>query len=90
MAEKNRVYEIAKAHGLTSKELLAVLQELGVMAKSHMSVLSDEDLELVENKFSKAEAKGGIASKGQCIARELVEVCVWHMRADCRHTAVGE
>ena len=58
MAEKNRVYEIAKAHGLTSKDLLAVLQELGVMAKSHMSVLSDEDLELVENKFSKAEAKG--------------------------------
>ena len=26
MAEKNRVYEIAKAHGLASKDLLAVLQ----------------------------------------------------------------
>jgi translation initiation factor IF-2 len=58
LAEKNRVYEIAKAHGLTSKDLLAVLQELGVMAKSHMSVLTDEDLELVEKHFSRAEAKG--------------------------------
>jgi translation initiation factor IF-2 len=58
LAEKNRVYEIAKAHGLTSKDLLVVLQELGVMAKSHMSVLTDEDLDLVENHFSKAEAKG--------------------------------
>jgi translation initiation factor IF-2 len=58
LAEKNRVYEIAKAHGLSSKDLLAVLQKLGVMAKSHMSVLTDEDLDLVENHFSKAEAKG--------------------------------
>ncbi|RKZ18476.1 translation initiation factor IF-2 [bacterium] len=58
MAEKNRVYEIAKVHDLASKELLSVLEELGVMAKSHMSVITDEDLELVEKHFSSAEAKG--------------------------------
>ena len=59
MAEKNRVYEIAKTHGITSKDLLSVVEELGVVAKSHMSVLTDEDLELVENHFSSVEAEGG-------------------------------
>ncbi len=58
MAEKNRVYEVARAHELTSKALIAVLQELGVMAKSHMSVLTDEDLALVEKHFSRLEAHG--------------------------------
>ncbi len=58
MAEKNRVYEIAKVHGITSKDLLSVVEELGVVAKSHMSVLTDEDLELVENHFSSVEARG--------------------------------
>ncbi len=58
MAEKNRVYEIAKAHGTTSKAILNLLQELGVVAKSHMSVLSDDDLELVERHFRQLEERG--------------------------------
>jgi len=58
LAEKNRVYEIAKAHGTTSKAILNLLQELGVVAKSHMSVLNDEDLELVERHFRQLEERG--------------------------------
>ena len=58
MAEKNRVYEIAKAHDTTSKAILNLLEELGVVAKSHMSVLSDEDLELVERHFRALEERG--------------------------------
>jgi len=58
LAEKNRVYEIAKAHDTTSKAILNLVQELGIVAKSHMSVLSDEDLELVEKHFSSLEEKG--------------------------------
>jgi translation initiation factor IF-2 len=58
LAEKNRVYEIAKAHGTTSKAILNLLQELGVVAKSHMSVLSDDDLELVERHFRQLEERG--------------------------------
>jgi translation initiation factor IF-2 len=58
LAEKNRVYEVARAHDLTSKALIEVLQELGVMAKSHMSVLTDEDLAVVEKHFSQLEKQG--------------------------------
>jgi translation initiation factor IF-2 len=58
LAEKNRVYEVARAHDLTSKALIEVLSELGVMAKSHMSVLTDEDLAVVEKHFTKLEAHG--------------------------------
>ena len=37
-----RVHELAKELGISSKELLAKLREMGVEAKSHMSALTDE------------------------------------------------
>ncbi len=39
MAEKTRVYQLAKDLGITSKELIGILQELNVDVKSHMSTL---------------------------------------------------
>ncbi len=42
-----RVLELAKETGLSSKELLARLKELGIAAKSHASMLSEEDVERV-------------------------------------------
>ncbi|MDD4527973.1 MAG: translation initiation factor IF-2 [Candidatus Margulisbacteria bacterium] len=42
-----RVHEVAKELELTSKALLAVLLKVGVDAKSHASVLSDEDIKKV-------------------------------------------
>ena len=39
MAEKTRVYQLAKDLGITSKELIGILQELNVEVKSHMSSL---------------------------------------------------
>jgi translation initiation factor IF-2 len=51
-----RVHELAKELGLESKALLAQLHELGVDAKSHMSALEDDAVELIR------EAHGGEAT----------------------------
>lgn len=51
-----RVHELAKELGLASKALLAQLHELGVDAKSHMSALEDDAVELIR------EAHGGEAT----------------------------
>ncbi len=63
MAENNRVYELAKQFELTSKALLPILQELGIVAKSHMSVLSDEDAALVVKHFKGLEEGGDQAGE---------------------------
>ncbi|MBT3194402.1 MAG: translation initiation factor IF-2 [Verrucomicrobia bacterium] len=48
-----RVHELAKELGLSSKEMLAQLHDLGVEAKSHMSALEEDAIELIR------EAQGG-------------------------------
>jgi len=49
-----RVYELAKEVGLSSKELLAKLQDLGVEAKSHMSAIDGAAVELIRKEIGKA------------------------------------
>ena len=51
-----RVHELAKELGLESKALLAQLHELGVDAKSHMSALDEDAVELIR------ETHGGKAT----------------------------
>ena len=63
MAEANRIYEMAKQFGMTSKQLLAVTQEIGVVAKSHMSVLEGDDVALVRKHLTKLGGVGR-AAKG--------------------------
>lgn len=46
-----RVYELAKRHGLSSKELIEALEELGVPVKNHMSTLDPETIMLVESEL---------------------------------------
>lgn len=46
-----RVYELAKRHGMSSKELITVLEELGVPIKNHMSTLDPEMIILVESEL---------------------------------------
>ncbi len=49
---KVRIYELAKELGVSSKELINVLKtEFNVDVKNHMSVLSDEDSELIKEFF---------------------------------------
>lgn len=43
-----RIYELAKRHGLSSKELINILNDLGVAIKNHMSTLDPDTIMLVE------------------------------------------
>ena len=52
-----RIHEIAKQKGTTSKELIAQFKKIGIEAKSHMSVVSDEDLKKLEQSLSPASEK---------------------------------
>ena len=55
---KVRIYELAKDLGVSSKELINVLKiEFNVDVKNHMSVLSDEDGELIKEYFSVDDEK---------------------------------
>lgn len=55
---KLRVYELAKELNITSKELIAILSaEFDIVVKNHMSVVEDEDAQLIK------ELLGGEAKK---------------------------
>jgi translation initiation factor IF-2 len=49
MGKKIRVYELAQKMGLENKVLLQKLRQAGIEAKSHMSVLGEEDVERIES-----------------------------------------
>jgi len=48
---KVRIYELAKMLKIENKELIEKLKELGIDAKSHMSVLTEEDATVVMEMF---------------------------------------
>ena len=43
-----KVFELAKEMGIASKDLLAKASNMGIELKSHMSVLSDADIEKIQ------------------------------------------
>ncbi|MDD7305817.1 MAG: translation initiation factor IF-2 [Peptoniphilaceae bacterium] len=58
MAKKVRIYELAKEYNMPAKEMVTKLKdEFGLDIKSHMSVLSGEDLELVASYFKEDNKK---------------------------------
>ena len=58
MANKLRIYELAKKHNKTTKDMLSLLkEEFGLKIKSHMSVLSGDELDIVEEYFSEDAKK---------------------------------
>ncbi|MDD2371402.1 MAG: translation initiation factor IF-2 [Firmicutes bacterium] len=52
-----RIYELAKEKGVTNKEIVWILEKLNIPAKSHMSVLSDEDVSKIEGYYTKLREK---------------------------------
>ena len=49
---KIRVHELAKELGISSKELITLLMnEFNIEVKNHMSVVDDEDAELIKELF---------------------------------------
>ncbi len=51
MTTKMRVRELSNELGLSNKELLHLLRELGIQVKSHMSGLSDDEVDQVRQRF---------------------------------------
>ncbi|WP_297281397.1 translation initiation factor IF-2 [uncultured Anaerococcus sp.] len=53
MADKKRVYELAKEQGMPAKEMVELLnREFGLNIKSHMSNVSGDNLELINEYFN--------------------------------------
>lgn len=52
-----RVYELAKQHNLTSKDMMKLLEELGFPVETHMSTLSVDAVALVEKTIKNKEAR---------------------------------
>lgn len=67
---KIRVYELAKLLGLSNAELTAMLEELGVTVKSHMSSIDMETAALVENALKAAEDAPAEKSAGDASAAD--------------------
>jgi translation initiation factor IF-2 len=59
LAEKARVYQLAKDLGITSKELIGILQELNVEVKSHMSSLDFGVSDLVLDYLTRTDKETG-------------------------------
>jgi translation initiation factor IF-2 len=53
--ETMRVYEFSRDCGVPSKELLAILKQAGFDVSSHMSMLSEKELDFLRKKFLKPE-----------------------------------
>ena len=56
---KIKIHELAKEIDRTSKEIIAIAQELGIKVKSHMSSLEEKDIEKIKKKLlgEKVEVK---------------------------------
>ncbi|MFM1540510.1 translation initiation factor IF-2 [Helcococcus ovis] len=68
---KTRVYELAKELKLSSKELIKILdEEFGLEVSSHMSVLEDENLELIKEYFAELEEEKSNKNKKK---KEIIE-----------------
>jgi translation initiation factor IF-2 len=57
-----RVYEYAKQHDLTSKELITILGKLNIQVANHMSVMDEEMIAKVERYFADMKSKHSVAS----------------------------
>lgn len=67
---KVRIYELAKAVNISSKELIQILKtEFDVNVKNHMSVLSNEDSELIKEYFE-IKDEGSIEVKKEFAVEE--------------------
>jgi translation initiation factor IF-2 len=60
-----RVYEFAKEHGLTSKDLLSALRGAGFDVANHMVLLSPKEKEFLEKRFIQKEKKEQVIENTQ-------------------------
>ncbi|MBV7274906.1 translation initiation factor IF-2 [Clostridium sp. PL3] len=73
---KIRVYELAKELGISSKDLISILlDEFSVEVKNHMSVIEEEDAELIKELFAEKK-KEEVASDSEPDLDEKYEALV--------------
>ncbi|WP_461834841.1 translation initiation factor IF-2 [Desulfothermus sp.] len=63
MATKMRVRELSKELGISNKELLHFLREENIPVKSHMSGLTDEQVQYVKEKFKELKQQDRVQKK---------------------------
>ena len=51
---KTKLYELAKEMDIPSKELLEKARAIGIELKSHLSVISDEDISKIRGEYKKS------------------------------------
>ncbi|CFX66594.1 Translation initiation factor IF-2, N-terminal [Syntrophomonas zehnderi OL-4] len=63
--KKTRVYELAQDLGITSKELLLILRDLDIKAKSHMNILDEKQVDLIKKHldYPGSNVSGGLDEK---------------------------
>lgn len=71
---KVRVHELAKKYEIGNKEFLSLIKELGIEVSSHLSGLTDEQVEKIENHFSKDDKKEKKNKKKKTKNKENKEV----------------
>jgi len=65
-----RVFELAKKLGLSSKDLMAVLVKMHIQVKSHMSALTDDDVQAILKKEGHLRPKGSAKKLGKGVAAD--------------------
>lgn len=71
---KIRVYELAKELDISSKDLISMLfEEFNIEVKNHMSVIEDEDAELIKELFQDSAKKEEITSEDKTVEVSVIE-----------------
>ena len=74
---KMKIYELAKELNKSSKELMEFLAEKNIEAKSHMSSLEDETVDMVKNALKKPEKEETPKKKKYCACIPSAEFKRW-------------
>ena len=59
MLQKVRVHELAKDLDMTSKDVIAILEQFGISVKGYMTVLEENQLDIIFESLSQKYDKGG-------------------------------
>ncbi len=62
---KIRVYELAKMLGMSNKELMKMLADLGIEVKTHMSSIDSETAQIVEEALGEGESQEEAETRGE-------------------------
>lgn len=54
---KMRIYELAKLLEISSKDLMALMAELNISVKTHMSTIDDDSIQAIENALEKGKKR---------------------------------